>query len=128
MTEPYESTKQATASVTPKTRKTDLPEMPASCPSGIPSGHEFLELRRRFEEHLIEQRAKHRLYDEKHTSTLEALAKLTVAITTLTESTSSIVEAWKTVNNLQKFFVWVSGFSVLIAMAAYVFSKLPTPS
>ena len=47
------------------------------------------------------------------------------AIAALTKATTGVVEAWTTLNSLQRFLVWVSKFGILAGAAAYIYNSLP---
>ena len=69
-----------------------------------------------FARHKEEYLARQARQDTAHEQNLEAIQKLAEAV-------SGVVSVWTTIGNLQKFFVWLSGFGGVAAAVLFLYSK-----
>jgi hypothetical protein len=87
----------------------------------LPMEAQVNNLRRRLDDHITEHKTRDEEYearqirqDELHQQNMEAIADLTSA-------TKDVVDAWVVANGLQRFVKWLSGFSFLGVVAAYLY-------
>jgi len=59
---------------------------------------------------------------------LEAMERNSEQIQQLAEATKGIVEAWTTANAFQRFVKWLSSFSIIGVVIAWIYHNLPGSS
>lgn len=67
--------------------------------------------------------AKDSMRDRDMHELLTAVKEIKTSVETLKTNTDGVVTTWKVVNGIQRFFKWVSGFSVVITVIAYLITK-----
>jgi hypothetical protein len=85
--------------------------------------HPLTKLQADLEEHIAEEAGKWRTLlsqDADHTKQIQELTRtvgeLVKAVNELTAATEGVVESWRTLQALRRFFVWLSGFAVVGAI------------
>lgn len=96
-------------------RSTDMPE---SC-------DDMKKLRKRFEVHLDEHRVDAAEYQELQLRQSLAHEEAMKNISELTVATKGLVDAWNAASTIQRFFKWLSGFAVLVAIITWAVGYNP---
>ena len=84
-------------------------------------------LKLRFDNHMTQHRIDAIDYEARQVRQDECHEKNMEAIDKLTKATSGLVTAYSTADNLQKFIVWLSKFSILGGALYWLASKVPVP-
>jgi len=66
-----------------------------------------------------EYQARCEMDDARHQQTVDAIEKLTA-------TTQGVVDAWVFANTFHRFIKWLSGFAILVAVAAWLSNKIGT--
>ena len=90
----------------------------------VPADEEIIKLQRRVDKHIIEFE-RHKLgddqrflkYSKAHEENMEAIAALT-------ESTQGVVDAWAVAASFQKFIKWLSGFTIVGIVVAWLAERV----
>jgi hypothetical protein len=92
----------------------------------MPESENFIRLQRRFDkhveeyrDHLIEHERKEMQHLLQQELTSRNLAELTRALELQAQLVKGPVEGWNTIRNLQKFILWLSGFSLVGALIVW---------
>lgn len=85
--------------------------------------HPLTKLQTELEEHIENEEEKWDQLLEQHRYQTEAIANLAKAVTDLTSATEDLVLAWRTIQAIRAFAVWLSGFAVIGGVITWACKK-----
>lgn len=91
-----------------------------------PADEELIKLKRKFKLHLADFEDHKKREDKALNALVASTEQNTIAITTMSrtmeehiKTTQGVIEVYNTANALQRFFKWLSGFGIVVALLTF---------